>query len=48
MCVCVCVRREDAAGERVEERFPAAGEKGKSHCAEELKSYRNSNNAFPA
>ncbi len=46
--MCVCVRREDAAGKRVEERFPAAGEKGKSHCAEELKSSRNSNNAFPA
>jgi len=46
--VCVCVRREDAAGKRVEERFLAAGENGKSHCIEEPKSSRNSNNAFPA
>lgn len=46
--MCVYVQREDAAGKRVEERFPAAGEKGKSHCIEEPKSSRNSNNAFPA
>lgn len=46
--VCVCVWRNNAAGRRVEERFPAAGEKGKSHCVEDPKSSRNSNNAFPA
>lgn len=45
--VCVRLHRE-AAGKRVEKHFPAAGKKGKSHRAEELKSSRNFNNAFPA
>lgn len=47
MYVCVCLEggrsRKEGGG-----AFPCSWENGKSHCIEESKSSRNSNNAFPA